>query len=134
MITDTTNDTLLDIKDYIDQKDEDNPSERFTKFMNFYKKSGSIDILEIASGSGNLTRYLLASQKNINIYWSSDISPAFLEYQLKYLNNNKLGNNCKFIQFDANRIPFNNESFDVVIGNSCLHHFLHYEKTIEAWL
>jgi len=134
-ITDNTKDTLLDVEDYISQKDKDNPSERFIKFIDYFLKNHkNIDVLEVASGSGNLTRYLLPylNERNLNTYWSSDISPPFLDYQQKYLKQqNILTNNCKFIQIDANDICFNESTFDVIVGSSCLHHFLHYEKTLE---
>lgn len=79
-ITDNTKDTLLDVEDYISQKDKDNPSERFIKFIDYFLKNHkNIDVLEVASGSGNLTRYLLPylNERNLNTYWSSDISPPF---------------------------------------------------------
>ena len=133
-ITDSSKDTLLDVEDYISQKDNDDPSDRFIKFTDYFLKNKNIDVLEVASGSGNLTRYLLPylNTKNLNTYWSSDISPPFLEYQDKYLKQKNIPtDNCKFIQIDANNICFTESTFDLVVGSSCLHHFLHYEKTLE---
>jgi ubiquinone/menaquinone biosynthesis C-methylase UbiE len=34
--------------------------------------------------------------------------------------------------FDANYLPFEAGQFDVVIGNSVLHHFLNFEKTLKS--
>jgi ubiquinone/menaquinone biosynthesis C-methylase UbiE len=120
---------MLDVEKYCLERGDEDPSERFIIFINHFLKNKKMDILELASGPGNLTKNLLNKLNNIENYISSDISPEFLYYQSKNVNNNNI--NYNLIQFDANNIPFNNETFDVVLGSSCLHHFLYYENTLK---
>jgi ubiquinone/menaquinone biosynthesis C-methylase UbiE len=127
ILTDTTTDTMLNVNGYIDEKQNDKPIVNFIDFINnLYKEKGKLDALEIASGPGNLTIDVLNTDL-INELWSSDISVNFLEYQSKIIKNP----NCKFIQFNAsNTFPFMNNTLDLVYGNSCLHHFTYYEKSL----
>lgn len=127
LLTDTTKDTFLDIKGYIDEKKQDRPIVNFIDFIQaMYTERGQLRALEVAGGPGNLTKQVL-EYNYFSELWSSDISVAFLEYQQKYI----VSECCKFIQMNAsNTFPFVNNSLDIVYGNSCLHHFLHYEKTL----
>lgn len=128
ILTDTSLDTMLNVTDYIDEKKTDKPIIIFIDFIsNLYKKSGKLNALEIASGPGNLTEQVLEYDFFYEL-WSSDISVSFLEYQNNFIKKSI----CKFIQFNAsNNFPFNSNSLDLVYGNSCLHHFVYYEKTLK---
>jgi ubiquinone/menaquinone biosynthesis C-methylase UbiE len=127
VITNTIIDTMLNVSDYIDEKKNDRPIVNFIEFIkNLYNDKGKLNALEIASGPGNLTCQLLENDV-INELWSSDISVEFLKYQKNIITNPI----CKFIQFNAsNPFPFKNNSLDLVYGNSCLHHFIDYDKTL----
>jgi len=127
VLTDTTNDTLLNITDYIDEKKQDTPIVNFLDFFQtIYAERGPLRALEIASGPGNLTKQALA-YNFFSELWSSDISVSFLQHQTTILSSSL----CKFVQMNAsNTFPFPDNSLDIVYGNSCLHHFLHYETTL----
>jgi ubiquinone/menaquinone biosynthesis C-methylase UbiE len=127
IITDTSIDTQLNVNDYINERADDRPIVNFIEFIkNLYNDRGKLSALEIASGPGNLTCQLLENDV-INELWSSDISVDFLKYQQKNITNPI----CKFIQFNAsNTFPFKDNSLDLVYGNSCLHHFVDYDKTL----
>lgn len=124
-------DTKLDQVEYIKQHPLSSGESIFNYFYApFFSKylsvSREIAGLELASGPGQLTCFM-AAEKNIDFLVSSDISPKFLIHQLS----NIKSANVIFARFDANQIPFDKSSFDVIYGNSVLHHFLNYDKTIE---
>jgi ubiquinone/menaquinone biosynthesis C-methylase UbiE len=87
-------------------------------------------ILEIGSGTGQLTWGLMHCSQFDEVY-ATDISGIFLnriarDYELD------AKNRTYYYICDANQLPFQSNSFDVVVGHSVLHHFLNYEQTLEA--
>lgn len=86
------------------------------------------DLLEIGSGTGQLTYGLIKHRRFSSVY-ASDISPVFLEVIKERARS--FDRQTRYFACDANHLPFRSGSFDVVIGNSVLHHFLDYEKTLE---
>jgi ubiquinone/menaquinone biosynthesis C-methylase UbiE len=63
----------------------------------------------------------------------SDISPKFMgmlheRFSAELTRSRKVDS----ILFDANFIPFCDDSFNVVLGNSVLHHFATFESTLES--
>lgn len=127
LITDTTIDTMLNITDYISEKSNGKPIYNFIDFFKaIYEERGSLLALEVAGGPGNLTKQAL-EHNLFSELWSSDISVEFLKYQQTIIHSPV----CKFVQMNAsNMFPFADNSLDVVYGNSCLHHFLHYDVTL----
>jgi len=127
ILTDTKLDTMLNIKDYIHEKNNDRPIVNFIDFIQaLYAERGELLALEVASGPGNLTKQALEYNVFSELY-STDISVEFLKYQQTSIQSPI----CKFIQMNAsNTFPFADNSLDIVYGNSCLHHFLHYEITL----
>lgn len=77
------------------------------------------DALEIGAGTGYFTLNLLQLGA-IERATATDISPGML----KALKENawQLGLKVKTVQTDAERLPFEDESFDLVFGHAVLHH------------
>jgi len=86
------------------------------------------EVLELGCGSGYMTRALVNEFPFTDVH-AVDISPVFLDMARK-----KIGEDsqCKAIFYvcDANFLPFADNTFDVVIGRSVLHHFVDYEKIL----
>jgi ubiquinone/menaquinone biosynthesis C-methylase UbiE len=86
-------------------------------------------VLEIGAGSGHLTWGLLQRSDFSEVH-VSDISPAFLQITLSQ---HDPGNRAAFYYLcDANCLPFRHDTMDCILGNSVLHHFVDYEKTLRA--
>ena len=75
--------------------------------------------LEIGSGTGYFTLNLMRAGL-IGEATCSDISPGMLETLAA--NAERLGLNVKTEPADAERLPFADESFDLVLGHAVLHH------------
>jgi ubiquinone/menaquinone biosynthesis C-methylase UbiE len=76
----------------------------------------SMDILEVGCGTGILTREL--AQKCTTVT-AIDISPDLLKYARQKL---AAYTNFTLETGDAHRLSYQDQSFDMVIGNSILHH------------
>lgn len=131
---DPSYDTQLDIHSYDEAHGVNKESSK--KLYNIYKEILSSHgantngaVLEIASGSGYLTQGItnLSSFSEIHC---SDLSPGFMKQLRGKLGGGKTGRKNLFYLFDANRLPFIDQSFDVVLGNSVLHHFANFENTL----
>ena len=92
------------------------------KKINFLKKQ---NILEVGSGAGGFTEIILKNKK-INLF-TVDFSKA-IDSNKK--NNQHLSKKTKFIQADANNLPFTNEKFDLVICIGVIQHTPSSEQTI----
>jgi ubiquinone/menaquinone biosynthesis C-methylase UbiE len=88
-------------------------------------------VLELGAGSGQLTDGLIRSRRFAENH-VSDISAHFL----KIIDNNlkDTPNPPYYYLCDANQLPFQPDTMDCVIGNSVLHHFLTYERTLQSVL
>lgn len=75
-------------------------------------------ILEIGCGTGILSEYLLRQKSKLNIT-GIDISPKAIKVAKKKLSRYK---NARFEVGDALHIPYPENYFNFVIGNSILHH------------
>ncbi len=75
-------------------------------------------VLEIGCGTGILSKYLLRVSPQLNIC-GIDISPKAIGKAKKDL---KRYSNAEFREGDICRLPYKDNSFDIVIGNSILHH------------
>lgn len=80
-------------------------------------------ILEIGCGNGDFTRYL-AEETQASIL-AVDISPELIKIAREKIKNP----NVVFDVANIENLPFEAESFDVIIGKSILHH-LNLEKTL----
>ncbi len=71
-------------------------------------------ILEIGCSTGNIAREIIDMDNNS--YYGVDISKEYIEVA------NKSTIKGKFFQMDARELDFSNESFDIVMLSSVLHH------------
>lgn len=133
LLTDKTLATQLEKIDYDDHHNIDDV--RREKVANDWKeifdKYGVRygDILEIGSGTGQLT-WGLARKLPFQSVNACDISHKFLNGVRSHLLNQPGDQHVNYYACDANNLPFKNESFDVILGHSVLHHFIDYDKTI----
>jgi ubiquinone/menaquinone biosynthesis C-methylase UbiE len=81
--------------------------------------------LEIGAGTGYFTLNLLRAGI-IEEATCSDISPGMLS--TLQLNAQRLGLDVKTVRVDAERLPFRDESFDLVLGHAVLHHIPSLER------
>lgn len=75
-------------------------------------------VLELGCGTGILSQYLLENNSKLRIE-GIDISPKAIGVARKTLRKYK---NAHFQAGDALHLPFKSNTFDVVVGNSILHH------------
>jgi ubiquinone/menaquinone biosynthesis C-methylase UbiE len=80
--------------------------------------------LEIGAGTGYFTLNLLRAGI-IEEATCSDISPGMLS--TLQLNAQRLGLDVKTVRVDAERLPFRDQSFDLVFGHAVLHHIPNLE-------
>jgi ubiquinone/menaquinone biosynthesis C-methylase UbiE/uncharacterized protein YbaR (Trm112 family) len=85
------------------------------------------DVLEIGSGTGQLT-WGLANRFPFRSVSACDISTKFLHKASDLIGDQ--GNPVHYYACDANFLPFRDNSFDLVVGHSVLHHFIDYRKII----
>lgn len=128
--------TALEIGKYIGSQSEKGAAavyeQLFKPFLEQHFPAGPADrlrVLELASGPGYLSR-VIVDEFRPEWYVSSDIAPEFLDFQRTTVFAES-PDNVLFARFDATALPFEDEQFDLVIGNSCLHHFYRYEDTLQ---
>ena len=101
---------------------------RFKYVADKYLSGGKKDVLEIGAGSGDFSIYC-AQLYPQNSYTISDISQDMLDRFFprakKWF---KSDHNFKLGYFPAEKIPFPDESFDVVLMKSTVHHFDDFDK------
>lgn len=83
-----------------------------------FKKKGYKRVLDVGCGYGKHSIYLAEHNFNVN---SIDISSEAVEW-LKDYTASKSMNNITVLKADINKLPFENDYFDVVICSSVLHH------------
>jgi len=90
------------------------------------------DILDIACGTGFLSYHLLSRvrPKSLTLL---DISKDEINEAKKLLEQFKNKTSLDFFVADATKMNFPDDSFDVVIGNSFLHHFYNLPLAIEEF-
>lgn len=130
---DKTIDTLLDTEKY-DQQHGVIPVNHslaniYYDMMRRAGKTPTGDVLEIASGSGNLTIPLYSSG-HFGSVCASDISLEFMKQLNKKVKLQKSDSRFHKFLFDANKFPFQEDQFDFVVGNSVLHHFANFENSL----
>jgi len=83
-------------------------------------------VLEIGSGTGPVIRKI-AEQENIKQAVGLDPSPVFLEHARRLAIENEL---LTFVEGDALNLPFNDNSFDIVVFHTTLCHIPETEKAL----
>ena len=92
----------------------------FLELIEYSGLSAGGSLLEIASGSGNLTLALAATGKFEKIV-SSDISPGFMKLLIRKAKSTNLSHILRHYLFDANQLPFEDNQFNFVVGLSLIH-------------
>jgi SAM-dependent methyltransferase len=109
------------------KKDWINNTTIFAQFaVGHFPKQGKL--LDLGAGQGQDSRYFAKLGYDVT---STDISDSALKLSKK--NADKDGLNIKFIEIDiANKLPFEDNSFDIVYSHLALHYFTD-EKTREVF-
>lgn len=79
------------------------------------KIKSQVKVLEIGAGSGQFSRYLVKPRVKLT---TVEFVPKIVQEAKKKLK----AKNIKFVCADAHHLPFKANSFDLVVGNSILHH------------
>lgn len=110
-----------------------------SKSMNFSKKeyldytvsslelSSKDSVLEVASGTCICGRYI---SPLVEVVACIDTTKAMLDIGKKEAQKNGL-NNMVFIESEAERLPFLDDSYDIVISRLAFHHFTNIQKPFE---
>jgi len=127
-------DTLLDVKDYdrhhgIESTANTKIFNAFRDFLDDLGIEAKGDVLEIACGSGNLTASMLVADCFDTVH-CGDISIDFMERLSQRVDGIRSRTRVYKYLFDANSLPFADESVDLLFGNSVLHHFAEFERSL----
>jgi len=133
LLMDPTMFTHLEAIDY-DKHHFINPSRKqriFSDWNSIFSKQDIQfgDVLEIGAGTGQVTHVLAESFPFTHIH-ACDISHAFLD-SIRQAAEPATASKLKYYVSDANYLPFRNSSFNLVVGNSVLHHFVDYDKCLK---
>ena len=88
-------------------------------------------ILDLACGTGDLTKIMIESRKNIQIVLA-DINKNMLSFCKKRLYNLGYIKNLNFVQTSAENLPFKKNTFNKVIIGFGLRNFNNIEKSIKC--
>jgi len=88
-------------------------------------------ILDVASGTGDMS--ILASKLDVSEIVGIDISEEMLEIQKKKIENKKLTSKIQLQVADAEKLPFKDGSFDVVMTAFGVRNFENLEKGLEEF-
>ena len=127
-------DTLLDVEAYgtehgVGENVTDGFSKLYCSLLEHEGLAPGGDLLEIACGSGLLTASLIRTEQFSSIH-CGDISKRFMQILINRTSAISSSTTVKKYLFDANKLPFPDESFDYVFGNSVLHHLENFEQAI----
>ena len=82
-----------------------------------YRDSGGLDVLDVGSGQGiDAYEYQICGARVVGV----DLTPRHVELADRHLA--ACGLTAKFVQGDAESLPFPDDSFDIVSSNGVLHH------------
>lgn len=132
--TDKDYDTFLDSADYdaahgITGAPDPTVFQQYRDFLAGIGISTAGTVLEIACGSGQLTASMVLAG-DFDAIHCGDISPAFMQRLMRRVEAIDSTTRVDRYLFDANRLPFADQSVDFVFGNSVLHHFAEFERTL----
>ncbi|MFR7590510.1 MAG: MerR family transcriptional regulator [Longibaculum sp.] len=120
------NSTNIDIRIKLHEKYSMNPTHWFEWMFSQYHLDNGMKVLEIGCGNGKLWQRNFDRIPKIQLVLS-DISQGMLD---DAKNNLKYVNNIEYHCFDCHHIPYDNETFDIVIAN----HVLFYVHDIDQVL
>lgn len=87
--------------------------------------SGSLRVLDVATGSGDIPEELFRWARSRGVELSfvlTDISPEILSVARERINRVGFGRRSSFVVCDASKLPFPDASFDVVVCSLAFHH------------
>tara|TARA_B100001057_G_scaffold283356_1_gene283731 strand:- start:161 stop:901 length:741 start_codon:yes stop_codon:yes gene_type:complete len=87
-------------------------------------------ILDIASGTGDISKLISKEYPNTNIFMS-DINFEMLNEGRNRAIDESFSRNCHFCQFSGEELPFKNNTFDVITVGFGLRNFTNKEKGLE---
>jgi ubiquinone/menaquinone biosynthesis C-methylase UbiE len=88
--------------------------------------------LDVACGPGWMTAGLMQNRRIRNSsFHAFDLSATGLEMLAQYAKKIKTSNQLEMSVQNAERMHFSENTFDIIIGHSMLHHFPAYEKFLE---
>lgn len=85
-------------------------------------------ILDAGCGGGDKTHNMALTSPDLN-FWGADLSIELGQIARE----TKLLNNLNYIRSDIANLPFNNETFDVIICDQVLHHTKDPDKTLQEF-
>ena len=91
-------------------------------FVNMLGISNATKVLDVASGTGDVAKLVLQKTQNVTI---ADINPQMLEIAKQ-----KVGQNVNAIVCDASKMPFENESFNLITCVFGIRNFQEIEQAI----
>ena len=83
-------------------------------------------IIDVGSGTGDLIKLILNKRPNIKQIYSVDLNKDMLNFGKKKFNNKKI----KFIQSNAEKMPFEDNYFDKYIISFCLRNVTDVKKAL----
>ena len=98
---------------------------RLIEIMNINSRD---KIIDVGSGTGDLTKIILKENKNVLIY-SVDLNLEMLNEAKKQFNDQQK-KNIKFINANAENLPFENNFFDKYVISFCLRNITYIEKAL----
>ncbi len=88
-------------------------------FKKLFKNIKNKKILDIACGNGAYSIFLAKNNKVIGL----DISPGMIKISKELAKQHNISHNFKGIVGDAEKLPFKDNEFDIVLCMDTLHHF-----------
>jgi len=114
---------------YLSRQFKTNPKSKYEWIFEHFPKDENLKILELGCGTG---LFWLANRNNILKSWSiilSDYSEGMLEttrYNLSLLNYN-----FQYEIVNAENIPYNDNTFDIILANNMLYHIQDRDSAIK---
>ncbi|WP_407413818.1 class I SAM-dependent methyltransferase [Methanobrevibacter sp.] len=103
--------------DYNNSEDGKFVESMYEELVNEIQKSKSGKILDVGCGNGNL--FTLLSDEKYELYGIDFSENMITEAK------DKCGEKASFFVADAEKLPFNDNTFDIIVCNASFHHYIH---------
>lgn len=94
--------------------------------MEFLELNSNWNVLDLATGGGHVTKNIAPYVKHV---CATDLTPNMLREARKNISENS--SNITYIEADVEKLPFLEESFDIVTCRIAAHHFAEPKKFLE---
>lgn len=101
-------------------------------FLRIGKSIAQLDkvaVLDIGAGSGNSVIPIISGNREVQLV-ATDLSIDLLRIMAQLIKDRPYQNQIAYVCADANKLTFNTESFDYVIGSSILHHLMNPARAL----